>query len=202
FRLSAEKGHVLAQFNLGLRLVSGDGIEKDLSGAALWFEKAAENGHAGSQYMLAICYLNIDGGIARNCGEVERLLLLAANQDHVDAMYELGLLFRGHYKTGCRNHLCTYNRFRLYTLAADKGHTDAIYAQGLCYKNGQGVPEDSDKALIFFRRAALQGHCDAQFVAGLALQQASRDSEEEDAVEAVKMFSLAGFGGNDMKYRL
>ena len=42
------------------------------------------------------------------------------------------------------NHFNTVPRFRLYVLAAERGHTDAVYAQGLCYKNGQGVPEDSD----------------------------------------------------------
>ena len=39
-------------------------------------------------------------------------------------------------------------RFRLFTSAAEKGHAEAIYALGMCYRDSDGVEEDSSKVKI------------------------------------------------------
>ena len=43
-RMAAENGHRLAQNNMGARHVSGDGVEKNLVEAYVWFYKAASQG--------------------------------------------------------------------------------------------------------------------------------------------------------------
>ena len=42
----AEKGYPSSQFDLGMRYLTGDGVEKDLGLARQWLEKAAQNGHS------------------------------------------------------------------------------------------------------------------------------------------------------------
>ena len=41
----AEQGHVEAQFNLGVMYFHGDGVAQNDAAAAIWFRKAAEQGH-------------------------------------------------------------------------------------------------------------------------------------------------------------
>ena len=56
FRLSANKGHVWGQFNLGLAYQFGDGVFPDFQKALNWFRLAAKQGHGKAQYKLATFY--------------------------------------------------------------------------------------------------------------------------------------------------
>lgn len=44
----AEQGSAVAQFDLGKRYLTGDGLEKNLQEARKWFEAAAKQGHTGA----------------------------------------------------------------------------------------------------------------------------------------------------------
>ena len=52
----AEKGDAEAQFNLGLMMVIGEGVEKDLKKGIEWMEQAATNGYELSAHVLSIIY--------------------------------------------------------------------------------------------------------------------------------------------------
>ena len=49
YRLAADRGNALAQFNLAMIYELGQGIEPDCAEATKWFLKAAEQGDAGGQ---------------------------------------------------------------------------------------------------------------------------------------------------------
>ena len=49
---SAEDGDAFAQYELGLSYTDGFGVEKDLTKAAEWLRKAAEQGVEGAQKAL------------------------------------------------------------------------------------------------------------------------------------------------------
>ena len=49
FRLAAEQGNAMAQFNLGMMYVSGQGVPQDYKTAVKWFRLAAEQGNALAQ---------------------------------------------------------------------------------------------------------------------------------------------------------
>jgi ATP-dependent protease ClpP protease subunit len=57
----AEKGHVAAQFNLGVLFEKGLGVAQDYAEAARWYMKAAEQGDAEAQYNVAVLYENGPG---------------------------------------------------------------------------------------------------------------------------------------------
>ncbi len=61
FRLAAEQGDVRAQYNLGSRYATGDGVPEDAVEAVRWFRLAAEQGDAGAQYNLGARYVDGDG---------------------------------------------------------------------------------------------------------------------------------------------
>lgn len=52
--------------------------------------------------------------------------------------------------------------FEYYQKAAEKGYALAQFYLGLCYHNGDGVEKDLSEAVIWCRKAADQGHAEAQ----------------------------------------
>ena len=59
----AEKGEVLAQYQLGLQYRSGEIVEKNYAIALQWLTKAARQGHVDAQNRVAICYNNGEGAL-------------------------------------------------------------------------------------------------------------------------------------------
>lgn len=45
FRKEAEQGNAFAQYNFGLMYENGGGLQRDLSSARFWYEKAAAKGY-------------------------------------------------------------------------------------------------------------------------------------------------------------
>ena len=52
YRLAADRGNALAQFNLAMMYELGQGMEPDCAEATKWFLKAAEQGDAGGQLQM------------------------------------------------------------------------------------------------------------------------------------------------------
>ena len=51
----AKRGDAKAQFELGIMYQNGEGMPQDYNKATYWYQKAAEKGNAGAQYLLAAC---------------------------------------------------------------------------------------------------------------------------------------------------
>ncbi len=54
YRKAAEQGHTLAQFNMGVMYLKGQGVSRNGTDAYTWFSLAADNGHSESQRILPI----------------------------------------------------------------------------------------------------------------------------------------------------
>jgi TPR repeat protein len=67
----------------------GRGTNKNLTQAASWFLRAAEQGQKNAQYDLALAYY-AGAGVEKNMDEYQRWLHLAAEQGLPEAEYELG----------------------------------------------------------------------------------------------------------------
>ncbi|AVH44343.1 sel1 repeat family protein [Agrobacterium tumefaciens] len=59
WRPMAEQGEQHAQFAMGTMYKEGEGVAADAQQAIDWFRKAAEQGHAGSQYELGRAYVGL-----------------------------------------------------------------------------------------------------------------------------------------------
>ena len=97
-------------------------------------------------------------GVPEDDREAVRWYRLAADQGHVTAQFNLGVM----HATGegvpqdDREAVCWYR------LAADQGDVDAQADLGFMYSTGRGVPQDDREAVRWYRLAAEQGHATAR----------------------------------------
>jgi uncharacterized protein len=165
-KLQAEEGLRDAQYQYAYHLVTGQGVEENLSVARQWFIKAADQGHTEAQYRLALILLQGKGDGNSTPGEAAKWFLKAANRGHVDAQFNLGRLCldgRGVTQDSA-------NALAWLTLAATQSHTSALFLLGRMNENGQGTKEDAESAYALYEKAAYQGHPAAQYKIALMLR--------------------------------
>ncbi len=158
-REAAVKGDREAQFSVGQSYLSGgDGASQNLdprervTKAARWFRRAAEAGHAASQYRLATLY-ELGRGAPKDLAEAEEWYRRAAAQGHVKAMHNLAVLaVPGRGKQA--NYLTAVKWF---SRAAAFGLPDSQYNLAVLYERGLGAPRDLVKAYQWYALAVRSG---------------------------------------------
>jgi TPR repeat protein len=88
----ANKGHAKSQTLVGVMYRDGVGVEKDLRQAALWLEKAAQQGLREAENELGHLYLSTEASV-HNPAKAEQWLTRAAEHGVVEAQRDLGLLY-------------------------------------------------------------------------------------------------------------
>ena len=76
---------------------------------------------------------------------------------------------------------------------AEQGHADAQYRLGLCYEKGEGVEQNLQEAVKWYRKSAEQGHTVAQKKMGWCYMLGK--GEAQDSEEAVKWYRRAAEWG-------
>ena len=125
-----------AQYSIGVKYDTGEGVPQDDAEAVIWYRRAAEQGHAGAQYSLGRMY-DIGRGAPEDDAEAVRWFRLAAEQGHAGAQYSLGLM----YDDGLGVPLDDAEAVRWYRLAAEQGEASAQYNLEVMYGTGAGVPQ-------------------------------------------------------------
>ena len=189
---AANQGHVGAQYELGHKYDTADGVWYSGSKAAKWYRRAAHQGHADAQYELGTMYRYEHGHFGQNLREAARWFRLAAEKGHADAQYGLGLMYgvgagfaeddaeaarwyrlaadQGH--AGAQTSLGFFvlldgsdsEAARWFHLAAEQGDREAQFQLGRMTGFGAGVEQDFEQAVTWFRKAAEKGHAEAQEV--------------------------------------
>ena len=121
----AVQGHASSQYQLGLMLLEGAGIDRDHAQGVRWLERAASRGHEGA---------------------LAHLTRLAARGD-VAAHLALGFIARDHARGGRA-------AVRHLGAAAAAGDPQGLLALGELYRAGAAVEPDEAYAAILFRAAA------------------------------------------------
>lgn len=175
-KLRAQSGDVGAQFELAENYFTGSANQRvDVNAALQWYEQAASNGHAASQYKLGMFYYS-GQVVTKDLTQARQWLAKAAAQNHDQARQRMAQL-------DSRRNAQTRSATEILIAQAKQGDQDAQYQLGLQYLNGKSnTGEDADKpspntgttksqntraALKWFLAAAAQGHIDAQFQAGM-----------------------------------
>lgn len=125
------------------------------------------------------------------CGMIADTLALSQNDD-ADALYQK---FRDNHFFG------RYDYARsLLRRAAEMAHPAAMYDCGMDYMSGDGFPQDNKQAIYWIRKAAEQGHTDAQRYMGWFYREAHVGMPffQPDISEAYKWFTLAADQGKDV----
>jgi TPR repeat protein len=153
FKVQADKGDRLAEFNYAMMVLNGEGGPADFDTAKLWLKRAAEAGMSHAQY--AYGRLFDDGSeVPRDTEEAHRWYLLAAQQGHVLAEVALANQFfigRGAPRDDAQ-------AFHWYQLAAKAGDLTSQYVVGSYYEYGRGgVAKNLNIARFWYAQAGAQG---------------------------------------------
>lgn len=90
-KASAERNNPVAQNNLAVRYATGEGVKQDYAQAAIWYQRAGEQGYAIAQYNLGALYEH-GMGVPVDLGAAKVWYELAAQQGDGWAQLSLGQL--------------------------------------------------------------------------------------------------------------
>lgn len=154
----------------------------------LW-QSHADKGDSEAQFTLGVLYNRGDGGLAKDMIEAIYWYRKAAEQGHVVAQYNMGILCA----TG--NGLARDTRAAIdwWRMAALQGHAEAQFNLGMFYAEGTGVNPDPSEAVKWWSLAAKQGLAAAQFNLGLMYMKGEGIDENQE--EAVKLWRLSANQG-------
>lgn len=172
-----------AQFALGNAYLCGGSGRTNLQEAALWFRRAAEQGHVDAQYALGYC-LFTGKGVERNAVEAASWWRRAADGSNVNARTRLGMCYfngEGVPQDRARG-------MALIRTSAVDGDDVAQHLLGLTLYT-QGAVTNVEEALHWLRKSSVNGNSDASADLAAAKNQLAR-----------KAFDVLGSRKNDPKF--
>lgn len=161
---SALSGDIQSQHKLAKLLMRGTSDHpKDIKKAILWFQQAAENGQAESQYILGNIYF--EGKlVTRDINKAKKWLSKASRNGKSNASQLLALINSESASSTGGKPKTSKSTFR----AAAKGDKDAQFKLGLMYLYGkEGLNKNRNTALKWLKQAADQNHIGAQYHTGM-----------------------------------
>ncbi|HGO6115399.1 TPA: tetratricopeptide repeat protein, partial [Burkholderia cepacia] len=186
---AAAGGQADGQFVLGLMLVRGDGVPRDVGQGTTWLRAAADQNHTEAQAVLGNLYL-AGIGVPRDAQRGFSLISAAARAGSIYAQRRLGELYGS--GTGVpRDDAKARDWYRKAALAGD---TRARYALANLYLFGRGGPVDQEAALGWMQGAADDGLAVAENDLGAMLQNGL--GTQADPVAAKPWFEKADAQGN------
>jgi TPR repeat protein len=137
---------------------------------------AAQRGNDGSQVLLAVMYLNGDGGYAKDDKRAAYWFEQAAQQGNGYAQKMLGDLYAQ--GRGVPQNLKLTADWR--EKAAKRGNIQAQLLLGKMYLKGEGVEKNEIKAEEWLNRAAIAGDSEAQFLMGKIYHSRSNSAHDQE----------------------
>ena len=167
FRIAAEQGDAKAQVTLAACYANGDGVERDLTAAAAWAQKAADQGlEVATETLEFIKRKMVDEAFAAGTACYEKgdyaqavqHFRTAAESGDATAQFNLAVF----YEQGEGVEQDQAEAVHWYLKAADQGNAKAQYNLAICYGRGEGVEKNLDTAITWAERAHEQGLEDAE----------------------------------------
>jgi localization factor PodJL len=183
-RKAAEEVNPVAFYEIGARFTEGRGTPVDLAKAATWYQRAADLGHAPSQYRLANFYEK-GSGVARNLDTAKKWYQLAAEQGNASAMHNLAVLYA---TAGAAPDFDSAARW--FESAAELGVRDSQVNLAILYARGDGVTRNLEESYKWFAIAANEGDKDAAAKRDEVFN-ALRPEQTEKARELVATWKVA-----------
>lgn len=151
YEKAADKGNTEAMFNLADYYESlGYKEPRYYVTATDWYQKAAQAGNADAMDGLATNY-ELGWGVAENHQEAFRWYSKAAELGNADSMNSLGDYYSFDIDDESRDY--SAEAVSWYLKAAAAGNDEAMISLAERYENGDGVPLDKHKALMWRKKA-------------------------------------------------
>ena len=192
-----------APYNIGEKPPFFEVVEEDRRNAFIWFQKSAEQGDIDAVYFLSRCYERGEG-TAQHPGKSRELLQKAAELGHMEAQYDLGMLYyHGVKSPGAQTFEFPqdYGRAVIWlTKAAEQGDTLAKFYLAQCYEEGTGVKKDLAKAFCWYKSAA-ESDCQIPWVLSkLAECYENGIGVEIDVDKAIEWYQTAADNGDEQAF--
>lgn len=147
----AVKGDPDAQFELGLRLLTGEGVRKDEARGREWMEKAANQKHLRAQFVMGSLH---EDGVGTKKDEAKALewYRKAAENGFAPAQFSVAMA----YDLGRGVKMDPVKATEWLEKAAEQNHPQAQTALASKHERGVGAPLNPSKAALLYLRAAQQ----------------------------------------------
>lgn len=155
-RLAAFFGNPDAQYQLGIRYETGDGVEKDITKFIENINKAAEQGNSKAQFELGLIYFK--GEVAsKDMTKAIYWMSKAAEQGNAN----MGVFLGGLYFNGDGVPMDIAKAIDYWSKAAALNEPQAQSILGILYYYGNNVTQDTVRGLDLLNKAAAQSNDDA-----------------------------------------
>lgn len=198
YETAAAKKSLEAQEELGRAYAQGVAFPRDYVKSVAWFSAASDRGSPVAQHALGVEYL-LGWGVSRDDARGAELVRQAAEAGNVAAQTAMGDLTSqgvgvGKSLTGA----CDW-----YARAANRSNPDpaARARLGRSYAEGQCPAPDADAAARWLKRAAEDGHADAQDLLGRMYAE-GRGIAQNSALSKSWLEKAADQGHPDARWRL
>lgn len=192
---AADDGNTTAMRNIGYVYRFGNGVREDKQKAFEWYQKAADAGDADAMNIVGLMY-DIGEGVNKNTHQAAQWYEKAIREGNLPvAMYNLALL-----RYDDKQYCDPSKIMKLMETAADSGCVDAMIAAGNWYLNGQNVPQNSARGMLWLHKAVEQGSAEAMCDIGYAYDEGNGVSQ--NYAEAVRWYKMAADAGNATAMRL
>ncbi len=147
----AAKGDADAQFELGLRYLTGEGLKKDEKLGKEWMEKAAAQKHLRAQFVMGSLYE--DGvGVKKDESKAVEWYRKSAENGFAPAQFATAMA----YDLGRGIKQDAVKATEWLEKAAEQNHPQAQTALASKYERGVGATKNPSKAALYYLRAAQQ----------------------------------------------
>lgn len=160
YTIAATKGYLEAQKYLGkyykdVQAKTSNSVQ-GINNSVMWLTAAAEQGDADSMVELAEVYNG--NGAQKDCAKAFSYYFAAAEKQHVEATFQLGVCYRD----GVGTEVNSAKAAEYFGRAAVMGHNNARNDLAVLYEKGEGVKRSQVHSTKLFMEAANSGHSIAQ----------------------------------------
>ncbi len=149
----AKRGDADAQFELGLRQITGEDMKKDESTGLQWMEKAANQKHLRAQFVMGSLYE--DGvGVKKDESKAIDWYRKSADNGFAPAQFAMAMA----YDLGRGIKQDPVKATEWLQKAADQNHAQSQTALAAKLERGVGLQKNVSKAALYYLRAAQQNH--------------------------------------------
>jgi TPR repeat protein len=193
FRAAADLGHSESQFHFAKMLLERHCEDYDTIARYLRF--AAANGNVQAAVQLAALF--IDGKAEPTCQDELARIYRVAGENGLPLAQRLfaELAIDGAVV------LPPDELVKFYQVAADNDVLEAMFAYADMLRNGDGVPKNVPKAIMYFQKAADRGHVKAQYEYGCLLLGRDADGHRK-GMRYLRMAADAGYPHAQYQYGL
>ncbi|HSR63009.1 MAG TPA: hypothetical protein VLN56_06355, partial [Gammaproteobacteria bacterium] len=216
----AVEGNPGSQYELATMYYQGDGVERDLEQAFIWYRRAAQQGNSDAQFNLGNMYLLGEGtsqsdskakdwfeqAAAQGHGAAEEnlanLQIVVASEDEspaeVIAVEEIQpketVVETSDPEPIKKTASVTKEELEAATEPVTSGDPgEDSYTRGMAYAYGEGAQQNYEMAFKYFQHAAEQGYVPAQYRLGVAY--ANGEGTAQDYVAALDWYQKAARQG-------